>query len=95
MKEKMITRTVTVTKATVMGVSLSSGDSFTTTYTLTGTFKNYDDILKNIKKDYDTTVLKHAAVVNTETEDLLFGMTESEFMSHAKQLPPRKNYNEQ
>lgn len=94
MKEKMITRTVTATVATVMCVEIATAKAFTTEFTLTGSFKDNADILKAIKKN-DTDEIVYAAIISTETKETLYGMTESDFMRYAKELPPRKNYSEQ
>ena len=59
--------------------------------TLTGSFKDNADILKAIKKQFDGQVV-YAAVVNVEEKETLYGITESEFMKYAKELPPRKVY---
>ena len=58
---------------------------------MTGSFKDNADILKAIKKQFDGQIV-YAAVVNVEEKDTLYGMTESEFMKYAKELPPRKVY---
>ena len=89
MREKMITRTVTATVATVMCVEIATAKAFITEFTLTGNFKDNADILKAIKKN-DTAEIVYAAIVNTETKETLYGMPESVFMQYAKELPPRK-----
>ena len=94
MREKMITRTVTATVATVLGIDVATSTAVQEVKTLTGSFKDNADILKAIKKQFDGQVV-YAAVVNVEEKETLYGMTESEFMKYAKELPPRKVYDQQ
>ena len=87
-RERMITRTVSATVATVMAVEIKTAKAFTTEFTMTGIYKDNADLLKAIKKN-DSDVLVYAAIVSTRTEETLYGMPESEFMKYAKVLPPR------
>ena len=87
-RERMITRTVTATVVTVMGVEVSTAKAFTEDVVLTGIFKDKADMLKAIKKS-DSGDKVYAAVVSTRTEETLYGMSETEFMKYAKALPPR------
>ena len=90
-REKMVTRTVSATVVNVMCVEIATAKAFTTEITLTGAFKDNADILKTLKKN-DTAELVYVAIVSTEVKETLYGMTESEFMKYAKELPPRKVY---
>ena len=87
----MITRTVTATIANVMVVEIKTAKAYTTQIALTGSYKDNNDILKTLKKN-DNEELVYAAIVSTETKETLYGMPESEFMKYAKELPPRKVY---
>lgn len=90
-RERMITRTVTATIANVMVVEIKTAKAYTTQIALTGSYKDNNDILKTLKKN-DNEELVYAAIVSTETKETLYGMPESEFMKYAKELPPRKVY---
>ena len=90
-REKMVTRTVSATIAKVMVVEIKTAKAYTIEFTLTGAFKDNNDILKTLKKN-DNEELVYAAVVSTEVKETLYGMPESEFMKYAKELPPRKVY---
>lgn len=87
----MVTRTVSATVVKVMCVDIKEQTAFTTEITLTGTYKDNADILKTLKKN-DSSELVYAAIISTEVKETLYGMTESEFMKYAKELPPRKVY---
>ena len=92
MKEKMITRTVVTTEVKVMGIVVAEAKTITSEFTLVGSFKDNDDILKYIKATYEDGTIVYAMVIEVTEQETLYGMTESEFMAHAKQLPPRKIY---
>lgn len=85
----MITRTVDVTRAEVMTLDVSNAEVFTTTYEVTGIFKDNEAVLKAVKKMYETETFKCVAVTGVETVERLYGMLESEFIKIAKVLPPR------
>ena len=87
-RERMITRTVTATVATVIGVEVSTAKAFTEEVVLTGIFKDNADMLKAIKKSESGDKV-YATIVSTRTEETLYGMPGTEFMKYAKVLPPR------
>ena len=88
-RQRMVTRTVDVTRAEVMTLDVSNADVFTTVYEVNGIFKDNDSILKAVKKLYETETFKCVAVTGVETVERLYGMLESEFIKIAKVLPPR------
>lgn len=90
---KMVTRTVSETLAEVMGLHISTATPETKTLTIAGEFDDNTSVLKAVKAAYETEDFKIAAVLSFQTEEKLYGMTEQEFLSHAKLLPPRKIYN--
>ena len=92
MKEKMVTRTVVTTEVKVMGIVVAEAKTITSEFTLVGAFKDNDDILKHIKATYEDDTIVYAMITEVKEVETLYGMTESEFMSHAKKLPPRKIY---
>ena len=91
-REKQITRTVETTTAKVMCLNVSTATATTETFTLGGTYKDNNDILKEVKRLFETDDLKPAAVVETEVNTILYGMPESLFIKYATILPPRKDY---
>lgn len=94
-RERMVTRTVSETKAQVMGLQISAGAAVTKEVTLAGAYDNAGEVLKAVKKYHETDDYKPVTVLAYETVEKLYGMTEQEFLSHAKLLPPRKVYGEQ
>ena len=91
----MITRTVKATKATVMCVDISTGNTFTQEVTLPRTYKDDNEILKKAKAIIDTQEnTKAVHIISTEINEALYGMTEDKFIENAEILPPRKIYEE-
>lgn len=94
-REKMVTRTIVSFEVKVFGINLVDGTAVTSEYEISGNFKDNTDMLKLIKKNYDNEQLVNAAIASVETKEKLFGMSESDFMKYAKELPPRKAYEQQ
>ena len=88
-RQRMVTRTVDVTRAEVMTLDVTKAEVFTTVYEVNGIFKDDDSVLKAVKKIYETETYKCVAVTGVETTERLYGMLESEFIKIAKVLPPR------
>lgn len=98
----MVTRTITATNAVVMCLNIEQGESCNVTVTVPRTYKDEESLLKKIKPMVETDTLKAVHIVSTEQVETLYGMTEQDFMEHAKVLPPRNtstdeadNYTEQ
>lgn len=87
-----VTRTVTGTSATVLCLNTVTAEPFNETVLLSGTFKDNKAILKAAKKVIENEEISVAKVVNVELIEKRYGMSEQEFLAHAKELPslPRK-----
>ena len=88
-RRRMVTRTINFTKAEVMTLNVETAEVSILEYRISGTFDNETDLLKALKKAYETDYLKLAKVSVYETEEVLFGMDEKTFMDLAEVLPPR------
>ena len=88
-KEKLITRTITVTTAEFMCVDVETANVEVVTAELTGKLDN-ETALKLYKASVETDVFKVVACQSIDYTEQLYGMTEKEFIKHAKILPPRK-----
>lgn len=89
-KEKLITRTITVTECEFMCVDVETANVEIVTAELTGKISK-DEALKIYKATVESETFK---VVNCQSiiyNEQLYGMTEKEFIKHAKILPPRKS----
>ena len=89
-REKMVTRTIVSFEVKVLGINLVDGSAVTSEYEVSGNFKDNADLLKYIKKQYDSEQLVNAVIASVAEKEKLFGMPESVFMQYAKELPPRK-----
>ena len=85
----IVSRTITTTDASVMCVNIITGETETKTFTVPRTYKDNDKLLKVVKQLAETDELKPVHIVNVEVHETLYGMTEAEFIEHAKVLPPR------
>ena len=90
-REKMITRTTTQTTAEIMCLDVNTAEVSIETYTIGGTPSD-DELLKKLRLIYETETFKLVTVQKVETETLLLGMTEEDFIKYATVLPPRKDY---
>lgn len=88
-KQKMVTRTIETTEATCLCVDLVNSEVFPETITLSGTFKNDEAILKQVKKVFDNDEHKAVSVSKVEVKENLYGMPEADFVAMAEILPPR------
>ena len=94
-REKMITRTIESTNVRIMGIDTASASVTYNVYFLNGTFKSDDEIIARVKADNGTAVMNGFIPVKVDFKEVvekLYGMPESEFMKYAKELPPRKVY---
>lgn len=91
-RERMVTRTVSFTECNVMVMHVSTATVTTETLRISGTFDNDNDILKAVKKSYETVNDKPTYIVSSEVKEILYGMSEEDFIRRAKELPPRKVY---
>lgn len=86
----MVTRTIIATEATVMCLDVKAGEPLTRTVTVPRTYKDDEALLKKVKPLIETEDLKAVHIVDSVQTETLYGMTEQEFIEHAKVLPPRE-----
>lgn len=85
----MVTRTITLTKATVLCVNTEARTMEETTYTVNGFYDSDADLLKVLQKSNQTESTLLVQIVSRETFDQLYGMTEAEFIKLATKLEHR------
>lgn len=88
-KRKMITRTFTRTNFEMMIVNTTTCEVTVTEEIMDAVFKSDLDLLKHCQSIYnseETTVVKCTI---TSTEDILIGLSESDFLRYGTVLPPR------
>lgn len=85
----MVTRTIKTTHATLMCVDTESAEVCNKDVVLPRTYESENDALKAAQKRYQTDTFKVVAVVASKVSEALYGMSEADFIAHAKELPPR------
>lgn len=85
---RMVTRTVEVTVAEVMQININTAEVKILTYELSGKYADTNSILKQLNKDTPEEI-KVVAVQSTDTKEVLYGMSEADFIRIAQILPPR------
>lgn len=88
-KEKLITRTIVVSNCEFMCVDVETANVQIITTELTGKLDN-ETALKIYKANAESDTFKVVACQSIYYTEQLYGMTEKEFIKHAKILPPRK-----
>ena len=88
-RQRMVTRTVMVTKVEVICLDVTTVETTIKTYEISGTFTSDKEVLKALKKEHETDTFKVVAIKELVENEVLYGMLETEFIKLAKQLPPR------
>lgn len=83
-KEKMITRTITVTKAEIMAFNLDTNEVITLKESYIGDLSD-NEIEKRFTIDYNNSA-KFLKLVNAEKVSKLYGITEKDFLEYAVEL---------
>ena len=94
-RERMVTRTVTVSNIEVMCLDVVTAEVQVKNVKVNGEFTEFDKALKSVKKVYETETFKCVSVMAITTEEVLYGMSELEFIRMAKVLPPRTSTTEE
>ena len=89
----MVTRTITTTKVNVLCLDIEHAEPCNKVITIPRTYKDEEAILKKVKPLLETETLKVVHVVDTETEETLYGMTEQEKQKSQSQNQKQKKTN--
>ena len=89
----MVTRTIKSTKVTCLCLDTITAEPSTQVYQVSGVFpddgKGNKKLLDVLKKNFETDTFKVVSISDKEVTELLYGMTEQEFIHSAAILPPR------
>ena len=85
-RKRMVTRTITSTKAKATVYNIEKDEIQTVEYKLSGEL-SVDDALKAITKEH--TDVRPLKVTEVEVKEELYGMPEEKFLELAEILPPR------
>lgn len=88
-RERMVTRTVELTIAEVMCLNTTTAEVQVRSFEIGGGLTEEKAILKAVKKLHETDTFKCVALQSVSVKEILYGMTEIDFIAHAKVLPPR------
>lgn len=88
-RERMVTRTVELTIAEVMTLDTTTAEVRVIAYEIGGGLTDNNAILKAVKKLHETDTFKCVAVQSVSVKEILYGMSEVDFIKHAKVLPSR------
>ncbi len=88
-RERMVTRTVIRSDYEVMTVDTTTAQVEVTKLSLGGTIDDNTQALKQLKKVYETDTLKVVNISGVTIKEVLYGMSEIDFIAHAQILPPR------
>ena len=92
-KEKLITRTIISTKATVLLYNVTTKETHEESFTLSGSIKKDVTIENKVNKELEATGRfneKVVDVLSTVDIDALYAITESEFIAHATKYESRE-----
>ena len=87
-RERAVTRTINVTKVTAICMDIEKMENKEEVLTITGDLPTDEQLLKKLRKLYETSVYKVVAIKSKDTVEKLFGMPEVEFLKYAKELDP-------
>ena len=89
-KKPMVTRTIPATKAVILVADTVAAEFHSVEVNLPRTYKDDDAIIKAARPLVEAeSHLKAVSVSHSEVTEKLYGMTETEFLQYAKELPPR------
>lgn len=80
----MVTRTIKTSEVTVLCLNTVTAEPHNETFVVPCNLKTEAEMLKFIKKRYDTDTDKCVAVTNVNVVEEYYGMEETEFIKHAK-----------
>lgn len=88
-KEKLITRTIRTTKATVLFTNVKEKTTFEQDVTVADVYDDADKLLKVVANVANTEDTRAVAILSSEVVETLYGMKENAFIKGAKILPRR------
>lgn len=94
MKERMITRTIVNSVVSVKVYNYETDEISTTSLEIQGKFDN-TELKKRCENRLIGSGLTVLKILSTEQTEKLYAMSESLFMTYAKEVPPRGNKEEE
>ncbi len=85
-RKRMVTRTIITTEVNYLGVNIETQEVIKNTVTLNGSYSSEKLALKELKNELETDVIKIVSIVGLNSIEKLYGLSELEFISYAKEL---------
>ena len=82
-RKPMVTRTITTTQVNVLCLDIVAGEPFNQQVTLPRTYKEDKNLMKAIEEVVNTENVKAVHVVAKEEVEILYGMSEQDFINNA------------
>ena len=93
-RKRMVTRTIKTNEVTVLCLNTVTAEPHNEVFTVPCNLKTEPEMLKYIKKNFDTETDKGVAVTNVKVIEEYYGMEETEFIKHAS-IITKEEANEQ
>lgn len=84
----MVTRTITTTEVQALCVNIETTDVFIQSFTFTTLIKDEKTMIKNAQSQCKDNI-KVVTIKDVKENEILYGMSEMDFIKLAKVLPPR------
>jgi len=89
MRKAIVTRTIGFTVCTVMALDTKAGEVKTVRVNYTGNATDDAKILKELQKSWTDNDVALVKIINKETKEQLYGMTEEMFIQYATPMDSR------
>ena len=87
-RQKMVTRTMKTTHVNVLCLEIETAEPFNKDIVIPSTYKDEKKLFNKVKELIDTDSVKAVHMTDVEEVETLYGMTEQEFIEHARELDP-------
>lgn len=89
MRKPMVTRTMKTMKVNVLCLNIETAEPFNSEVVLPRVITDQKKLMDKVHELVDNEQVKAVHIVDTETVETLYGMTEEDFIQMAEILPPR------
>ena len=87
-RERAVTRTINAIEVSAICMDIETMENTVEVLSLTGDLPSDEQLLKKLRKVYETNTYKVVAIKDIKTTEKLFGMPEVKFLEYAVELDP-------
>lgn len=87
-RKPMVTRTIVTTRVNVLCLDIQTAEPFNKEVSLPRTYKDEKKLMKAVESVVNSDTVKVVHVVDQETVEKVYGMTEQNFIDNAIELDP-------